>query len=162
MGRSAPRYHSGSPNSLRNWKQLCLTNLYKTRNAVLQAIQSPPILTNPKSSSSSSQNACRHCKRLGHWKQNCPALKKRKKLNSNDPRYLIIGKYTPKLLGENLDTFSVPLRCTFSTLIFSRTWEPSLWNPNFKEMILLRGGKERNYLEIGQKKKKMCLLWKYW
>lgn len=95
------------------------TDLYKSRNAVLQATQSPSILTNPKSSSSS-QNACRHCKRAGHWKQNCPALK-RKTLNSNDPRYLIIGKYTPKLLGENLDTFSVPLRCTFSTLIFSRT-----------------------------------------
>lgn len=48
-------------------------------------------------------------RRSGHWKQNCLTLKERKILNSNHPRPLIIGRNTPKLFEEKLDTFYVPL-----------------------------------------------------
>lgn len=55
---------------------------------------------------------------MGHWKQNYPALKKKRKFKNNNFFHtpLITGIYSPKLLGENLYTFSVPLRCKSSTL----------------------------------------------
>ena len=86
---------------------LCLINLYKTRNAALEAIQSPPVLTNPKTFPLYLKMlvAYWYCKGLGHY-TDCPVLMKRKNLNGNYPRPLIIGKYIPKLLEENLDIFS--------------------------------------------------------
>lgn len=92
---------------------LWLANLYKTGNATLEAIRSPPNLTNSKTSPSHLKIHVGTVKDQDVGKQNCPVLKKKKKHRSrNYFRHLMIGKYTPKLL----DTFCVPLRYRFSAL----------------------------------------------
>lgn len=74
---------------------LCLANLYKTRNAALEPIQSPLIFTDPQISPLLLKMLMDIIKNQDTGNKNF--LKKKKKKFSNYPRLLIIDIYTPKL-----------------------------------------------------------------
>ena len=86
-------------NYLRNWEQMSyLTNLCKTRNAILEAVQNSPIsFYQPQNLSYLSQKTCSYCKNSG--------LRKPKNQNPS---------------WRNLHYLPVPLRCKCSKNFMGR------------------------------------------